>query len=295
MAAGLSRFLRERGHTIVEVNRPNRQLRYQQGKSDAVDAESAARAVLCWPGCRWMAEVGHGHGRDDPSPQDRSRHRSQGQDAGHADAQGNHLCLLSGCPARAARPGQRQDDAPLRRLVALRPGLAHFHAGVGQGEPARNRPALAAAGCRDQAARRSPGNAGRPTARPNCWKRTGWPRAPRPRCCCLSATILSASTRRQHSPSCAGPPNPGIKRQDHPAPPQPRRQSAGQCRPLSGSHHPYARSPRQTLAYVRRRTAEGKSRSEIAFTLPQTLRVAREIFGYLCPRLALVGAAEISS
>ena len=44
--AGLSRFLRERGHTVVEVNRPNRQLRYQQGKSDAVDAESAARAML---------------------------------------------------------------------------------------------------------------------------------------------------------------------------------------------------------------------------------------------------------
>ena len=36
--AGLSRFLRERGPTVVEVNRPNRQLRYQQGKSDAVDA-----------------------------------------------------------------------------------------------------------------------------------------------------------------------------------------------------------------------------------------------------------------
>jgi hypothetical protein len=44
--AGLWRFLRERGHTVVEVNRPNRQSRYQQGKSDAVDAESAARAVL---------------------------------------------------------------------------------------------------------------------------------------------------------------------------------------------------------------------------------------------------------
>jgi transposase len=44
--AGLSRFLRKRGHTVVEVNRPNRQLRYQQGKSDAMDAESAARAVL---------------------------------------------------------------------------------------------------------------------------------------------------------------------------------------------------------------------------------------------------------
>ena len=34
---------RTRNH---EVNRPNRQLRYQHGESDAVDAESAARAVL---------------------------------------------------------------------------------------------------------------------------------------------------------------------------------------------------------------------------------------------------------
>ena len=44
--AGLSRFLHERGHAVVEVNRPNRQLRHQKGKSDAVDAESAVRAVL---------------------------------------------------------------------------------------------------------------------------------------------------------------------------------------------------------------------------------------------------------
>lgn len=44
--AGLSRFLSERGHVVLEVNRGNRQLRHQKGKSDAVDAESAARAVL---------------------------------------------------------------------------------------------------------------------------------------------------------------------------------------------------------------------------------------------------------
>ena len=44
--SGLSRFLRERGHAVFEVNRPNRQLRRQKGKSDAVDAEAAARAVL---------------------------------------------------------------------------------------------------------------------------------------------------------------------------------------------------------------------------------------------------------
>jgi transposase len=44
--AGLSRFLRARGLNVVEVNRPNRQTRRRKGKSDTVDAEMAARAVL---------------------------------------------------------------------------------------------------------------------------------------------------------------------------------------------------------------------------------------------------------
>lgn len=44
--AGLSRYLREKSITVVEVNRPNRQLRRQRGKSDPVDAEAAARAAL---------------------------------------------------------------------------------------------------------------------------------------------------------------------------------------------------------------------------------------------------------
>jgi len=44
--AGLSRFLQASGHTVLEVNRPHRQLRYQHGKSDPLDAEGAARAVL---------------------------------------------------------------------------------------------------------------------------------------------------------------------------------------------------------------------------------------------------------
>ena len=40
--AGLSRFLQASGHTVIEVNRPNRQLRYQQGKSDPLDAEGGS-------------------------------------------------------------------------------------------------------------------------------------------------------------------------------------------------------------------------------------------------------------
>lgn len=44
--ANLSRFLTSRGHTIVEVNRPDRSARRQKGRSDPTDAEMAARAVL---------------------------------------------------------------------------------------------------------------------------------------------------------------------------------------------------------------------------------------------------------
>ncbi len=44
--AGLSRELMARGHRVLDVMRPNRQLRYLHGKSDSLDAESAARSVL---------------------------------------------------------------------------------------------------------------------------------------------------------------------------------------------------------------------------------------------------------
>ena len=44
--AGLARFLADRGYTVLEVNRPDRSIRYRKGKSDSTDAEMAARAVL---------------------------------------------------------------------------------------------------------------------------------------------------------------------------------------------------------------------------------------------------------
>jgi hypothetical protein len=44
--AGLSRELLAKGHEVLDVMRPNRQLRYLHGKSDSLDAESAARSVL---------------------------------------------------------------------------------------------------------------------------------------------------------------------------------------------------------------------------------------------------------
>lgn len=44
--AGLARHLRRCGHRVVEVNRPDRATRHRKGKSDPIDAEAAARAVL---------------------------------------------------------------------------------------------------------------------------------------------------------------------------------------------------------------------------------------------------------
>lgn len=44
--AGLASFLRRRGHKIVEVDRGDRRGRRSNGKSDTLDAEAAARAVL---------------------------------------------------------------------------------------------------------------------------------------------------------------------------------------------------------------------------------------------------------
>ena len=44
--AGLARHLRAVGLEVIEVDRPNRQVRRQQGKSDTVDAVEAGRAVL---------------------------------------------------------------------------------------------------------------------------------------------------------------------------------------------------------------------------------------------------------
>jgi transposase len=44
--AGLARYLRGHGLEVIEVDRPNRQLRRRAGTSDTIDAVEAARAAL---------------------------------------------------------------------------------------------------------------------------------------------------------------------------------------------------------------------------------------------------------
>ena len=44
--ATLARHLRDRGHGVLEVARPDRRIRREEGKSDTIDAEAAARTLL---------------------------------------------------------------------------------------------------------------------------------------------------------------------------------------------------------------------------------------------------------
>lgn len=44
--AALTSYVRRHGHKVIEVSRPDRRLRRLSGKSDTLDAENAARAVL---------------------------------------------------------------------------------------------------------------------------------------------------------------------------------------------------------------------------------------------------------
>lgn len=44
--AGLTRFLHDQEVEVVEVDRPNRQLRHREGKSDPTDVVAAARAAM---------------------------------------------------------------------------------------------------------------------------------------------------------------------------------------------------------------------------------------------------------
>jgi len=44
--AGLAQHLRDKGHVVLEVSRPNRQARRRKGKSDPADADAAASAVI---------------------------------------------------------------------------------------------------------------------------------------------------------------------------------------------------------------------------------------------------------
>ena len=79
--AGVARYLTRRGHTVVEVNRPDRSTRYRKGKSDPTDAEMAARSVLAGV-AKATPKSGGGRGGDDPHAQERQGLSCQGSHPG---------------------------------------------------------------------------------------------------------------------------------------------------------------------------------------------------------------------
>ena len=132
--AGLSRYLRERGHGVVEVNRPSRQLRHQKGKSDSVDAEGAARAVL--------AGQATGQPKSGTGTVEMIRHLKVARDTavkGRTQAMLTIKAIIVCSPAvlREARDQVAGKMTLLRRLAALRPGPLTSTVSVRRGPPGR--------------------------------------------------------------------------------------------------------------------------------------------------------------
>ena len=148
--AGLARFLREAGHVVHEVGRPDRRLRRQRGKTDHLDAEGAARAVL---GGQATALPKSGTGEVEMI-----RHLKVARDTAvkaRTQAMLALKAIVIGAPARAPRGDHRQDGAG-SASGGPAPGAADHDHRLGQGQPAHHRPALARPRCRDRVARRSP-------------------------------------------------------------------------------------------------------------------------------------------
>lgn len=117
--AGLSRDLQARGHTVVDVMRPNRQLRHLHGKSDSLDAESAARSVLNGQ-ARTLAKTQAG-------TSEMIRHIKVARDGAvkaRSQAMITLRMLIINAPAelRASLDPIRGRVALVRHLAALRPG-----------------------------------------------------------------------------------------------------------------------------------------------------------------------------
>jgi transposase len=238
--AGLSRFLREHGHAVLEVNRPDRQLRRRKGKNDAADAEGAARSVLSGQATA-LPKSGTGGA-------EMIRHLKVARDTAvkaRTQAILTLKALIVGAPAalREQLDLVRGKMALLRRRAALRPGpitsttasakaalRAIARRWMALDEEIRGHDAhleALTAGLRARAgpgARDGRGHGGRDAAA----------RRRQPRAHPLGGRVRQAVRRL---------PGPGLQRQDDPAPAQPRRQPPSQRRPSQGRRHAHARPP----------------------------------------------------
>jgi transposase len=274
--AGLSRFLVAQGHAVLEVNRPDRQLRRRKGKSDPLDAESAARAVL---GGQATALPKAGTGEVEMI-----RHLKVARDTA-VKARTQAMLALKAIIVSAPAALREQLDAVagkmalVRHLAALRPG------------PLTTTTASAKASLRTIARRwldldaeigSHDAHLNRLTERcaPEMVAAHGMGTATAAEMLILVGDeperIRSEAAFAKLCGACPVPASSG-KTSRH-------RLNRGGHRQANAALHRVVvvrmRTHQPTLDYVRRRTVEGKSKREIIRCLKRF--VAREIFGYLC-------------
>jgi transposase len=274
--AGLSRFLTERGHTVFEVNRANRQLRYQKGKSNAVDAEGAARAVL--------AGQATGQPKSGTSTVEMIRHFKVARDTavkGRSQAMQTLKAIIVNSPAalREQLDHVTGKMTLIRHLAALRPGpVTSTLASAKTSLRAIARRWLAL----DAEIKEHDIQLGALTAAraPDLIKAHGMAAGT----AAEMLLLVGDNPERIHSEAafakmCGACPIPASsgKTTRH-------RLNRGGNRQANAALYRVAivrmRSHQPTLNYVRRRTTEGKGKSDIIRCLKRY--IAREIFGYLC-------------
>jgi transposase len=274
--AGLSRFLSERGCSVLEANRPSRQLRYRRGKDDMVDAEGAARSVL--------AGQVTARPKSGTSTVEMIRHLKVARDAA-VKARSQAMQALKAIIVSAPSALREQLDrltgkmALLRHLAAFRPArLTSTTASAKVSLRAIARRWLAL----DAEVKDHDANLGQLTQKlaPEMMQAHGMGTGT----AAEMLILVGDNPERIHSEAalaklCGACPIPASsgKTNRH-------RLNRGGNRQANAALYRVVivrmRAHQPTLDYVRRRTAEGKAKPEIIRCLKRF--VAREIFGYLC-------------
>lgn len=247
--AGLSRALQASGHRVLDVNRADRSARRRHGKNDPLDAEAAARAVLSGQATA-LAKSG-------TSSVEMIRHLKLARDSAvKARAQAMQMlkALIVSAPAelREQLEGIRGKVTLVRHLAALRPG------------PMTSTTASALAAAHTPELITAPGIATGTAAEMLILVGDNPER------------IRSEAAFAKMCGTCPLPASSG-KTSRH-------RLNRGGNRQANAALHRVIvtrmRCHQPTIDYVRRRTAEGKTKAEIMRCLKRY--VAREVFTHLC-------------
>ena len=283
---GLTRFLTEHGVEVLEVTRPNRRRRRHLGKSDPVDAEAAARAVLA------------GEATALPKPREgivesirvlQLARRSAIKARTQAGQQIRSLLVTAPTELRPLAALTLREQ--IERCARLRPGAGADAAAATRARPAQPRPPLPRSRARNPRARTRAGDAhqdGRTTAaRPARHRHRDRRQAARARkrqpqrlrsdaalaaLCGASPVEASSGKTKRHRLNRGG-----------------DRQGNNALWTIANNrliHHP------ETRAYAARRQADGLSRKEICRCLKRNL--ARRLYPLLIADLTDAAGLDLT-